>query len=165
MAWLDPTSVRIQYKIENTVGGANENLYPIRSHGFFTRMRIMSRGTLIEDISDYARVHEMFENLKPLNKNMSDSLEGFKNNLNLDIPVPPVNPEIYVPFAYFTKIEQGGSMVVSFRPFSGIFNQNHYIPLSILPLEVEFELSRDPRFNIISNAFGGGFSWWCISCR
>ena len=42
MAWLDPTSVRIQYKIENTAekkfDGQTvlpENLYPLRAHGFF----------------------------------------------------------------------------------------------------------------------------------
>ena len=61
-AWLDPTSVRIQYKITNKTSDIDEDLYPLESHGFFTRLRIMSRGSLIEDIGEYNRVHEMFKN-------------------------------------------------------------------------------------------------------
>ena len=33
-AWLDPSSVRIQYKIKNTSTVSTENLYPLKSHGF-----------------------------------------------------------------------------------------------------------------------------------
>ena len=70
-AWLDPSSIRVQYKIANTApvvepGGPGtppnvENLYPLKAHGFFNRMRVMSRSSLIEDIGEYNRVHEMFQ--------------------------------------------------------------------------------------------------------
>ena len=73
-AWLDPSSIRVQYKITNTApdvepGGPGtppnvENLYPLKAHGFFNRMRVMSRSSLIEDIGEYNRVHEMFQILK-----------------------------------------------------------------------------------------------------
>ena len=43
-------------------------------------------------------------------------------------------------------------MVVSFKPMSGLLNQYHYIPLSLLPLEIEFELSNDPLENIIAKS-------------
>ena len=37
-------------------------LRPVRMvHAFFRRLRITMRGVVIEDMSDYARVHEMFD--------------------------------------------------------------------------------------------------------
>jgi hypothetical protein len=146
-AWLDPSSVRVQYKIKNTSTVGTENLYPLKSHGFFTRLRAMSRGSLIEDIGEYNRVHEMFQNLKPDNEVKSDTLEGFKNNFALDGTSGASDAGI---FTYFTNISKETSMTVSFKPLSGLLNQANYIPLSFLPIELELELSTDPKANIIS---------------
>ncbi len=109
----------------------------------------MSRSAVIEDIGEYNRIHEMFQTLQPDNEVKSQIIEGFKNYPVLETP-DTMTPSLY----YFTKIEQGGSMVVSFRPFSGLLNQSHYIPLSFLPLEIELELSSDPLENIIRKASG-----------
>ena len=111
-AWLDPSSIRIQYRIKNTSGVATENLYPLTSHGFFTRMRLMSRGSLIEDIGEYNRVHEMFQNLKADNETKADFIEGFKNSLDLRFPVPATDEIL----TYFTKGSPSKDMVVSFHP-------------------------------------------------
>ena len=146
-AWLDPSTVRIQYKIKNSSGVETEKLFPIKSHGFFSRLRIMSRGSLIEDIGEYNRVHEMFQNLKPDNEVKSDTLEGFKNNFNLEATGTASDAGI---FDYFTSIAKSKNMTVSFKPLSGLFNQAHYIPLSFLPIELELELSTDSKANIIS---------------
>jgi len=146
-AWLDPSSVRVQYKIKNTSTVVTENLYPLKSHGFFTRLRAMSRGSLIEDIGEYNRVHEMFQNLKPDNEVKSDTLEGFKNNFALDGTSGASDAGI---FNYFTNISKETSMTVSFKPLSGLLNQANYVPLSFLPIELELELSTDPKANIIS---------------
>ena len=62
-AWLDPSTIRIQYRIRNTTGVATEDLYPSKTHGFFTRLRIMSRGSLSGDIGEYNKCHEMFQAL------------------------------------------------------------------------------------------------------
>lgn len=149
-AWLDPRSVRIQYKITNNTTAEDpkvENLYPIEAHGFFNRLRLMTRSSLIEDIGEYNRVHEMFQNLKPSNETSSALIEGFRNAPNPDTPIAT---DTTTPLPYFTEIRKGESMVVSFKPFSGLFDQSHYIPLSFLPLEIELELSTDPTANIIS---------------
>ena len=166
-AWLDPTSVRIQYKITNTSTSAapkTEDLYPIKAHGFFNRLRIMTRSSLIEDIGDYNRVHEMFQSLKPDNELKSELIEGFRASTNISIPIPTnipatgSTPQITTaPFKYFTKIAQGQSMVVSFAPLSGLLNQSHYVPLSFLPLEIELELSTDPLVNIIDKTSAAHF--------
>ena len=147
-AWLDPSSVRIQYKITNTTTEATitENLYPLTAHGFFIRLRVMSRGSLIEDIGEYNRVHEMFQNLKPDNETKCEFIEGFKNLITLNTPIATDTTD---PLDFFTRIEKGKSMVVNFVPLSGLLNQSHYIPLSFLPLEIELELATDATANII----------------
>ena len=120
-AWLDPSTVRIQYTIKNKseVASPNQdNLYPIKAHGFFRRMRIMSRSAVIEDVGEYNRVHELFQNLKPDNELKSEIIEGFKNLPLLETPT-----ELPPGLSYFTKIKQGQEMVVSFTPFSGLLSQ------------------------------------------
>ena len=49
-------------------------------------------------------------------------------------------------------------MVVSFKPLCGLFDQSHYVPLSFLPLEIELELSTDPKANIIDKDSAKGRS-------
>ena len=47
---------------KNDDGAANHNLYPLGGPwGFFSRMRILVGGQVIEDIDNYNRVHEMFQ--------------------------------------------------------------------------------------------------------
>ena len=106
----------------------------------------MSRGSLIEDIGEYNRVHEMYQILKPGNDAKSDYLEGFKNSPDFSYPAPATDAIL----DYFTKNLPSGDMVVCFHPLSGLLNQRQYIPLSFLPIELELELSSDPTANIIS---------------
>ena len=57
--FLDPATLRIQFDIVNT-DTANKTLYPVSgAHGFFSRARLLSRGQVVEDISQYNRVHQM----------------------------------------------------------------------------------------------------------
>ncbi|MFM7979966.1 MAG: hypothetical protein ACKPKO_11690 [Candidatus Fonsibacter sp.] len=52
--WLDPSTFRIMYDLRNDfrpIGGP---------WSFFTRMRILAGGQILEDIDMYNRVHEMF---------------------------------------------------------------------------------------------------------
>ena len=106
----------------------------------------MSRSSLIEDIGEYNRVHEIFQISKSDNETKCEFLEGFKNAPGLNIPIPDVTNSSPT-LEHFARIGRFESMVVCFTPFSGLFNQSHYIPLSFLPLEIEFELSTDPTGN------------------
>ena len=103
-AWLDPSIIRIQYRIKTLSGVATENLYPRTSHGFFTRMRLMSRGSLLEDIGEYNRVHEMFQNLKADNETKGDFIEGFKNSPSLLIPPAVVGSLSFLQKLYHLRI-------------------------------------------------------------
>ena len=106
----------------------------------------MSRGSLIEDIGEYNRVHEMCQTLRPENDVKSDYLKGFKNSPNLTVPPPATDAKL----DYFTKTLPSNDMVVCVHPLSGLLNQRQYIPLSFLPIELELELSSDPTANLIS---------------
>ena len=44
---------------------------------FFRRMRLMAGGTVIEDVDNYARTHQMFHTLVSPVKRQNDTIEGF----------------------------------------------------------------------------------------
>ena len=71
--WLDPSTLQLQFKLENT-GGANKALYVVgQPHTFFRRARLMCGGTVVEDIDQYNRVHEMLSVLSgKFNRDMDD---------------------------------------------------------------------------------------------
>jgi hypothetical protein len=62
--WLDPGTVRVFMDVVNADQTNDRVLRPIGMvHACFRRLRITTRGVVIEDISDYARVHEIFDTL------------------------------------------------------------------------------------------------------
>jgi hypothetical protein len=69
--WLDPSTLQLQFKLEN---GENKGLYIVgQPHTFFRRARLMCGGTVVEDIDQYNRVHEMLGILSgKLNRDMDD---------------------------------------------------------------------------------------------
>ena len=55
--WLDPSTLQLQFKLKND---ENKGLYVVgQPHTFFRRARLMCGGTVVEDIDQYNRVHEM----------------------------------------------------------------------------------------------------------
>ena len=60
--WLDPSSLRIQFDIVNSnIAVTNEQLFLTGGpHAFFSRLRVLSRGIVLHDITEYNRVHELF---------------------------------------------------------------------------------------------------------
>jgi hypothetical protein len=65
--WLDPSTVRLMYDLNNvTTDTTNNNpgdkvLRPVGGPwSFFRRMRVLAGGTIIEDIDNYARTHQQF---------------------------------------------------------------------------------------------------------
>ena len=66
--FLDPHSLRIQFDLVSTeVSVSNKHLMPIGGpHGFFSRCRVLARGEVIDDITEFNRVSEMFSFLKAM---------------------------------------------------------------------------------------------------
>ena len=74
--WLDPTTVQLQFKLQN--GEAKPLLLLGGPHVFFRRMRIICNGTIVEDIDQYNRIHEMFHVLS----NTNNRINGDVSNQN-----------------------------------------------------------------------------------
>ena len=60
--WLDPSSLRLNFRVRNTAAaGANNGLLPASGcHCFFSQLRILIGGTEVERIEPYHMCHELF---------------------------------------------------------------------------------------------------------
>ena len=150
-AWLDPSSVRIMYTIQNTdttPGGDRKRLRTITGpHCMWKRMRISIAGQLIEDIDNYNRIHEMFESLKSDEVRDNEDIHGFGGRWDDSDTMKQVytvgsKTEIGDMYTQATMpgIKQGEKRIVSFKPLAGIFNQEKYLPLKYCPIDVQIEL-------------------------
>ena len=134
--WLDPSTTRVMFNLVNK-GTAAQMLRPLQgAYSFFRRLRITANGALVEDISDYNRVHHMFEVLTSVHNRDNDDIEGF--GYRSDTTQPGV-----------AHTEATGSLpgiagqshqTVSFKLCSGLFSQSKMIPLKYCPLTIELEL-------------------------
>jgi len=72
--WVDPSSLRVSFKIQNT--GANNLYLAAGPHALWDRVRIFCAGTLVEDLGPhYGRLHEIFMNkLAPSNFNQNQAV-------------------------------------------------------------------------------------------
>jgi hypothetical protein len=133
--WLDPSTVRLSYTLENMDGTVNHNLRPLTGPwGFFRRARCMVGGAIVDDIDYYNRVHEMLHILTSKGNRDNDDVEGFSERWDSD--------RVYFETdKYLVGIPPNGSRAVSFKPLFGIMNQPKYIPLSWCPLTLEFEIA------------------------
>ena len=70
--WLDPSTLQLQFKLQNE---QNFGLYVIgQPHSFIRRARLLCGGTVVEDIDQYNRVHEMLSILSGRhNRDMDDA--------------------------------------------------------------------------------------------
>ena len=63
---------------KNTDNAARHKLRPIGGPwGFFSKMRILASGQILEDIDLYNRVHEMFNMLSATDRRQNDYAEEF----------------------------------------------------------------------------------------
>ena len=68
------------FDLYNTNANAANRLRPIGGPwSFFSRMRILAGGQILEDIDLYNRVHEMFNNFTAEGSRYNDYTEGFGN--------------------------------------------------------------------------------------
>ena len=144
--WLDPSTARFFFDVVNDGrNGGAKALRPIGAvHGFFRRLRVTMRGVVIEDISDYNRVHEMFNVLQTTGARANDRAEGFGGHLD----IKSLNTVALLPGIDTLQ-------TVCFKPLCGLFMQTKYIPLRYCPLEIELELADvlDPIVSVVTTAF------------
>ena len=82
--FADPSTFRIAFDVVNMESDADKKLRVLGgAHTFFRRMRILAANTLVEDISDYNRVHEMFRILNAKDANINSDAEQFGQQWDL----------------------------------------------------------------------------------
>ena len=145
--WLDPSTLRICFDVNNkAVDTYNTATTPttliplgpklLRPVGgpwsFFHRLRILCGGTIVEDISDFARTQEMFTTLMSKSSKINVDAEGFA--------LDPYSYTTDETVANFPGIYGGEFQTVMFTPLSGLLSQPKYIPLRYAPLTFELEV-------------------------
>ena len=74
----EPSTFRIVFDLPNTDNAAKLRLRPIGGPwSFFSRMRILAGGQILEDIDLYNRVREMFNMFSATDNRQNDYAEGF----------------------------------------------------------------------------------------
>ena len=142
--WLDPSTFRIMFDLQNMDTGNNNNklLRPLGGpHTFFRRMRILANGAIIEDIDNYNRVHEMFRILNAQDTNKNNDAEAFGQQVDK-----------YTTFdtEKIAGLKPNQPQTVLFKPCSGLFNQPKMLPIRYMPITVELELVHDNTEPIVS---------------
>ena len=131
-AMLDPSTVRFQFQLNNDDAAAGHILRNISGPwSLFRRLRVMCQGAVVEYISDYNRLHQMFDTLSSPHVRDNNDIEGFENRFDKVATVTA---------ATMTGLEPGASKVVSFKLLSGIFSQPKYLPIRYCPITCELEL-------------------------
>ena len=132
--WLDPSTVRFMFDLNNLDTTPAHHLRTLSgAWSFFRRIRILCRGTLVEDF-DYNRVHEMFHALTSKHSRENDLIEDFGHRYDdVSFGTTPTTTN-------FEGILGNKSQTVGFKLLSGILNQSKYLPLKYMPLTIELEL-------------------------
>jgi hypothetical protein len=131
-SWLDPSTFRVMFDLENLDTDANKKLRTLSGPwSFFRRMRVVVGGQVVEDIDYYNRVHEMMSMLQAKDSRINESVEGFGQLFD--------HHRVYIETEY-QGIPGNAKQTVMFKPLSGLFNQNKYLPIRYTPISLELEL-------------------------
>jgi hypothetical protein len=105
-------------------------------------------GTLVEDIDVYNRTHQMFNQLSAQYSRNNKMVEGLGVEMDIIEVANILSTTGSVAPAIYAGIPGGQSKTCLFKPLSGLFSQNRYLPLKYGgPIIMELELvttSTDP---------------------
>ena len=73
--WVDPSTIRIQFRLHNTSQQDPLLLINPLPSNFFRRVRLLAGGQVIEDIDYYNRVYNMVHTLLPAERRLNDFSE------------------------------------------------------------------------------------------
>ena len=151
--WVDPSTFRIMFDLQNNEASPSvKQLRPIGGPWcFFRRLRILMGGTVVEDITEYNRIHEMFSILTATDSRINTDMEGFGMGFNIGDNTAMTLDTTTTP----DGIQADSSQTVLFKPLSGLFNQNKFLPVKYSPITIELELVHDKTEPVVT-LFGTG---------
>ena len=141
--WLDPSTVRVQFRLNNENADGLKLVNSLPSN-FFRRLRIIAGGQVIEDIDCYNRVYNMVHMMLPEERRLNDAAEAFGIGDYDDNIQDDVAEDRVIGFQSLLNtpwVGGGSSRVVLFPLLCGIFNQTKFLPLKYLQgLQIELEV-------------------------
>ena len=151
--WVDPSTFRIMFDLQNNEASvSNKQVRPIGGPWcFFRRLRILMGGAVVEDITEYNRVHEMFSILTATDSRTNVDMEGFGMGFNIGDNTNQLTDTTNTP----DGIQSDSSQTVLFKPLSGLFNQNKFLPVRYAPITIELELVSDKTEPVVT-LYGAG---------
>lgn len=156
--WIDPSCVYLQYDSVNKQADAKHIRTISNGHSFFRRLRVMAGNSVLEDISDYNKVAELFENaVETVEGRDNDDVHNFGYHLG-----GAGLKQADISNTTAPGIAQNKKRTVSIRPLCGILRQPKYLCLKYMQsLTFEFELVNSLDDVILSAHAGSstGTSW------
>ena len=143
--WLDPSSMKLHFIVKNDHASADLVPYVHGIHNWFRRLRIIIGGQVVEDVDNYNRIVQMFTLMMDKEKQKNDCNESWSGTLDLT----------QAPLA----LGHGKEIVCLGSLFSGIFNQDKYLPVKYCPITIELELVN----NYADSARSSGSQLWSIN--
>jgi hypothetical protein len=153
--WLDASSVRLSFRLNNTNPTPGCVLRTISGPmGFFSRMRvIVGNGIIAEDIVDLNRTYNLFELLSSAGSKNNDNIEGFGHHWTDKINPYDISMKEWGRYGLNSMggLNGGTSKRVCTRLLSGLLggSNSKFIPLQFCPISVELELDQYQFANII----------------
>ena len=136
--WLDPSTVKVMFTVNNTAGAAMSFLSG--GHAFFRRLRVVCNGQIVEDIDDYNRVCEMFNVLQSSSVRQNDEIESVRR---------------WDGAGTAETLAVNGKRRFGMKLCSGLLNQTKMLPIRYCPLEIELEL-----VNSVGDCQAGSTAWF-----
>ena len=139
--WIDPSTFRMSFTLNNTDTTATHQLRPLSGPWcFFRRVRLLIGGAIVEDIDFYNRCHEMFHCCENANTRNNDLAESFGQRIDDSWNFQTLLGNTTATPTNYPGIPGSRSRTVYFKPLLGIFNQSKYLPIRYAPITLEFEL-------------------------
>ena len=149
-SWLVPDSVRVMFTLKNEATDAAKRLRTLSGPWcFWRRMRVLCGGQVVEDF-DYARTAELFQQLHSEDTRDNDDAEAFGSRYDNSANAGAATT------ASLPGIPGGSSRRVSFKLFSGLFNQSKWLPIRYCPITLELELVNSATDPVVNPADGDG---------
>ena len=141
-AWLDPSTIRLQFKLNNKRDRILK-LINTNPANFIRRVIIRCNGTLIEDLDYYGRLSNMFQHLMPYHKKLNMMAEGLQTDWMMQGNITD-DVQHYPQFEYKNispTILPNESITIQMSLLSGLFNCGKYLPLRFIQgLSIELVL-------------------------
>ena len=142
--WLDPSTFRIRFQLNNLDWKADGLNYikPLSWNPavFFRRARIIAGGQVIEDIDDFNRLSLMLTTIKSNEEQLMIASEGFGSFDDRYGVVAEDHRKEYRSKDYDYSGGVFQSRRVVFKPMFGLLHQEKLLPLRYCPLQIELEL-------------------------